>query len=57
MKKAPISRKQLAQWFVIGLPVAAVCSTAFFPLLPVVRQGLILVILIWFQVSLLLGVF
>jgi hypothetical protein len=57
MKKAHLSRKNLTQWLVVSIPVAAICGSAFFPLLPVVRQGLILVTLIWFQVSLLLGVF
>jgi hypothetical protein len=49
--------KKNVQLIVALLPIAAVCATAFFPLKPIYNQGLILVVLIWFQVSLSSGVF
>jgi hypothetical protein len=49
--------KRLKQLLLVGLPLVAVCTTAFLPLQPVVRQGMILIVLIWIQLSLLLGVF
>lgn len=57
MKSSPISQKKYIKWLVIGLPVIGVCTSAFFPLLPVVRQGMILIVLLWFQITLLLGIF
>jgi hypothetical protein len=49
-------RKTL-RWFMIGLPLAAVPVASLLPLRPVYEQALIGVIFVWFQFSLLLGVF
>ncbi len=49
------SKRRVLQGLLFGLPLVGVLATAFMPLSPVVRQGMIGVILIWFQVGLLSG--
>jgi hypothetical protein len=52
-----LTRKEILKWVVVGLPAAATVVSAFLPLRPIVQQGLICVMLVWFQISLMLGVF
>lgn len=48
---------QLKQWFFVALPIVTLVTANFFPLPLVVRQAFIGIALIWFQLSLMLGVF
>jgi hypothetical protein len=48
---------QLRAWFFVGLPILSVIATGFLPMPALLRQALIGVILIWFQISLMMGVF
>lgn len=57
MDEKKLNNKKLLRWLVLGLPLGTVLGAAFLPLQPVVMQGLILVVLVWFQMSLLLGIF
>ena len=57
MRKLIIEKKKEIQWLIIGLPLLALCGSAFLPLKPIVSQALIGVLFIWFQVTILLGFF
>jgi hypothetical protein len=43
------------KWAALGLPLAGVIAASFLPLRTVYQQALIGVVLIWFQLSLMLG--
>lgn len=57
MDEKKLNNKKYLRWLVLGLPLGAVLGVAFLPLKPVVMQGMICIVLVWFQMSLLLGVF
>ena len=43
--------------WVIAVPVSILASSAILPLQPFVRQAMIGILLIWFQITLMLGLF
>jgi len=50
--------KQIKHYvWLYGIPTLVLISSAFLPLQPFVRQAMIGILLIWFQVSLMLGKF
>lgn len=55
--KGKKARKELTRWIVVGLPVLAIIGAGFMPLSTIAIQGLILFALLWFQLSLMMGVF
>jgi hypothetical protein len=57
IEKEKLEKKKVLRWLVIGLPLAAIIGAGFLPLQPIVLQALIGIMLIWFQVSLMLGFF
>jgi len=50
-------RRRVRTWFFVGLPILAVTAASFLPLPVILRQGMIGVVLFWFQISLMMGVF
>jgi len=58
IKKSLFEMRRWVQiWFFVGLPILAVIAASFLPLPVILRQGMIGVVLFWFQISLMLGVF
>jgi hypothetical protein len=53
--KDKVSR--IIRWGIVGLPLTAAIAASFFPLRVIYQQALIGIVLIWFQFSLMLGVF
>jgi hypothetical protein len=49
--------KKLSRWIVILLPVGAAIVSAFLPLSLILRQLMIVVVLVWFQLSLMYSFF
>jgi hypothetical protein len=43
--------------WVLAVPISIFASSAFLPLRPFVRQAMIGILLIWFQITLMLGLF
>lgn len=51
-----IKSKKAARIFSVALPAAALAASAFLPLRPLILQLLVGVALVWFQFSLMLGI-
>lgn len=55
--KKKLTYDQFRQWFFVALPVVALVAASFISVPPVIRQAFIGIALIWFQLTLMLGVF
>ena len=55
MTRRLFKKRRLLQGMVFGLPLLGAIVTAFLPLDTVARQGVIGVMLVWFQVGLMSG--
>ncbi len=57
IEKEHLDKKKLLRWIAVVLPLIATIVAGFLPLKPIVLQALIGIMLIWFQVSIMLGFF
>lgn len=53
--KTAVSMRRIGKWALAGLPIPIVVVASFFPLGHLFQQALIGFVLIWFQLSLMLG--
>ena len=51
------ARANLKKWIVAGLPLLAIIVAGFLPINAIVRQGLVGMVMVWFQASWMLGLF
>jgi hypothetical protein len=49
--------REIVRWGIVGLPLSAVVVATFLPLRAIYQQALIGFVLIWFQFTLMLGIF
>ena len=57
MNRIQGNKKRLMVLLSLGTPVAVAIVATLLPLKEIVRQSMIGIILVWFQISLMLGVF